>query len=266
MSHFSGVQLIIFKEREPWFTPICYVLCTLQELKAISCSHVCEHVKTTSVSFICHIPFTNACCMFWYACRYLLLLMCFVTKGQQSLSCTLSMCDNTRSLLLLQIISECVSWIAVFLSQLCQQVNFELHHCENLRCHTELFLCTNVVLCYHILNGFKLLKPGMLWLWFWSTEEDKSAVATMYEILTVINTKITVLLIVILHSLVDRYSYTSVLHRFKIIVFRMPLRRRDTNRGPFNIRLPNTTEGERQTHKQSFKTRKLAGEKRWPGE
>lgn len=33
----------------------------------------------------------------------------------------------------------------------------------------------------------------------------------MYEILTVINTKITVLLVVILHSLVDWYSYTSVL-------------------------------------------------------
>jgi hypothetical protein len=55
---------LMFEEQKPWFTPICYVLCTLQELKAISCSHVCEHVKTTSVSFICHIPFTNECCMF----------------------------------------------------------------------------------------------------------------------------------------------------------------------------------------------------------
>jgi len=105
-------------------------------------------------------------------------------------------------------------WLCIFCvfpSQLCQQVYFELHHCENLRCHTELFLYTNFLLCCHILNGFKLLKPGMFWLWFWSTEEEKSAAATMYEILTVINTKITVLLVVILHSLVDRYSYTSIL-------------------------------------------------------
>jgi len=68
---------------------------------------------------------------------------------------------HTWFLLLLHIISDCVSWIAVLPSQLCQQVYFELHHCENLGCHTELFLCTNFLLCSHISNGFKLLKPGM---------------------------------------------------------------------------------------------------------
>jgi hypothetical protein len=35
-------------------------------------------------------------------------------------------------------------------------------------------------------------------LWFWSTEEEESTAATVCEILTVVNTKITVLLDVIL--------------------------------------------------------------------
>jgi len=47
-----------------------------------------------------------------------------------------------------------------------------------------------------VLSHFKwlhTLETGMLWVWFWSTEEEKSAAATLYEILTVINAKITVL-------------------------------------------------------------------------
>ena len=132
--------------------------CTLQDLQANSCSHICEHVKTTSVSFICHIPFTNVCCMFQYACCYLLPLVCFVTKGQQSLSCTLCIC-GTRGLCCCLWSSVIVYlWLQYFHHSFWQQVNFELHHCENLRCYTELFLCTNYLLCYHILKWLQTLE------------------------------------------------------------------------------------------------------------
>jgi len=39
----------------------------------------------------------------------------------------------------------------------------------------------------------------------------------------------------------------------------MPLRRREQNCGPPTIRLLQTTEGERETYKESVETRQLAG-------
>ena len=41
----------------------------------------------------------------------------------------------------------------------------------------------------------------------------------------------------------------------------MPLRRREPNCGPPTLRLLQTTEGERETYKESVETRQLAGEK-----
>jgi hypothetical protein len=53
----------------------------------------------------------------------------------------------------------------------------------------------------------------------------------------------------------------AYLHRFKIIrVSRMPMRRRDPNSGTPNIRLHQTTERERGTHKQHIQTRQVASE------
>jgi len=42
----------------------------------------------------------------------------------------------------------------------------------------------------------------------------------------------------------------------------MPLRRREPNCGPPTIRLLQTTEGERETYKESVETRQLAGGKK----
>jgi hypothetical protein len=51
----------------------------------------------------------------------------------------------------------------------------------------------------------------------------------------------------------------AYLHRFKIIVSRMPLRRRESNGGPPALWLHQNAEGERETYKQRIKTRKVAG-------
>jgi hypothetical protein len=52
----------------------------------------------------------------------------------------------------------------------------------------------------------------------------------------------------------------AYLHRFKIIVSRMPMRRRDPNSGTPNIRLHQTTERERGIHKQHIQTRQVTSE------
>jgi hypothetical protein len=105
------------------------------------------------------------------------------------------------------------SWIAIFPPWLCQQVHyFELHHWEPQIWHSIISMCKLNYWVTTFWNGFKLLNPWVLWLWFWSTDEEKLTAATIFEILTVVSSKIAVLLDVILHAVVDRYSYTSVLH------------------------------------------------------
>jgi Ca2+/Na+ antiporter len=55
-----------------------------------------------------------------------------------------------------------------------------------------------------------------------------------------------------IHNVRDTKAY---LHRFKIIVCRMPLWRREPNCGPPTIWLYQTSEGEREINKQCIKTR-----------
>ena len=62
-------------------------------------------------------------------------------------------------------------------------------------------------------------------------------------------------------AIVTAYVKTKAyLHRFKIIVSRMPLRRREPNCGSPNIRLHQTTDGESETYKKHIKSRQVAGE------
>jgi hypothetical protein len=200
----------MFEEQKPWFTPTCYVLCTLKELKAISVSHGCQHVKTTSVGFICHIPFTNACFMFRYACCYLLLLMCFLTKGQQSLSSTLSMCDTHG------LCCYCKSSVIMY---------FGLQYFRHSFISKWIFNCTSVRTSdvkqnyFYVQTSYCVVTFYMAsYSWNWNVVgvilvHRGGKVSCSYNVWDSDSDKCKDygLMVVILHSLVDQYSYTSVL-------------------------------------------------------